>query len=139
MRVLTVGATGQFAGLVLPTLVGTGLEVRALVQDPDKAEQLADTGVTDLVAGDLRDSDSMRAALNGMDGLFLVLPAFAPDTAELGTSVIAAAQAAGVRRVVFSGVYHPSLSLVNHAGPPTSNARRLLRRTRSLTGETANR
>ena len=29
--------------------------------------------------------------------------------------MIAAAQAAGVRRVVLSGVYHPSLSLVNHA------------------------
>lgn len=71
--------------------------------------------MTETVAGDLRDSDSMRAALDGMDGLFLILPAFAPDTAELGTSMVAAAQAAGVQRVVFSGVYHPSLSLVNHA------------------------
>ncbi len=115
MRVLTIGATGQFAGLVVPTLVRAGLKVRALVHDPDKSEQLADTGVTETVAGDLRDSDSMRAALVGMDGVFLVLPAFAPDTAELGTTMVAAAQAAGVERVVFSGVYHPSLSLVNHA------------------------
>jgi uncharacterized protein YbjT (DUF2867 family) len=96
-------------------LVRAGLQVRALVHNPDKAEQLADTGVTETVAGDLRDSDSMRAALDGMDGVFLVLPAFAPDTAELGTTMVAAAQAAGVERVVFSGVYHPSLSLVNHA------------------------
>jgi uncharacterized protein YbjT (DUF2867 family) len=115
MRVLTVGATGQFAGLVVPTFVGAGLQVRALVHDPDKAQQLAKTGVTEAVAGDLRDRDSMRAALDSMDGLFLILPAFAPDTAELGTSMVVAAQAAGVRRVVFSGVYHPSLSLVNHA------------------------
>ena len=115
MRVLAVGATGHFAGLVVPTLLHTGLHVRALVHDPDKAGQLADTGVSETVAGDLRDADSMRAALDGMDGLFLVLPAFAPDTAELGISMVTAAQAAGVRRVAFSGVYHPSLSLVNHA------------------------
>jgi len=47
--------------------------------------------------------------------VFLIIPAFAPDSAALGTGVVAAAQAAGVRRLVFSGVYHPSLSLVNHA------------------------
>ena len=47
--------------------------------------------------------------------MFLIIPAFAPDSAALGTGVVAAAQAAGVRRLVFSGVYHPSLSLVNHA------------------------
>ena len=67
------------------------------------------------MAGDLRDPASVRAALDGVDGVFLIIPAFAPDTAALGTGVVAAAQAAGVRRLVFSGVYHPSLSLVNHA------------------------
>jgi uncharacterized protein YbjT (DUF2867 family) len=115
VRVLTVGATGHFAGHVVPALVGKGVRVRALVHNPDKAAQLADTGVAETVGGDLRDPGGMRAALDGMDGLFLILPAFAPDTAELGTAMVAAAQAAGVRRVVFSGVYHPSLSLLNHA------------------------
>src|SRR5437868_1621941 len=115
MRVLTMGATGQYAGLVVQALVHAGIEVRAVVHDAGKADQLAGSGVTETVAGDLRDAGSMRDALDGMDGLFLILPAFAPDTAELGTGMVAAAQAAGVRRVVFSGVYHPSLSLVNHA------------------------
>jgi uncharacterized protein YbjT (DUF2867 family) len=115
MRVLTIGATGDFAGLVVPALVRRGVQVRALLHDPDKADQLTSTGVAETVRGDLRDAASMRAALDGMDGVFLILPAFAPDTAELGTAMVAAAQAAVVRRVVFSGVYHPSLSLVNHA------------------------
>ncbi len=115
MRVLTIGATGQFAGLVVPALVGKGLQVRALVHDPEKAQRLADTGVDEVVAGDLRDSDRMQAALHDMDGVFLILPAFAPDAVDLGTSMVRAARAAGVRRVVFSGVYHPSLSLANHA------------------------
>jgi uncharacterized protein YbjT (DUF2867 family) len=115
VQVLTIGSTGQFAGLVLPALVDQGLKVRALVHDPAKAQRLADTGVDETVAGDLRDPGSMRSALQGVDGVFLIIPAFAADTAALGTSLVAAAQQAGVRRVVFSGVYHPSLSLVNHA------------------------
>jgi NmrA-like family len=38
-QVLTIGATGHFAGHVVPALVGKGLRVRALVHDPDKAAQ----------------------------------------------------------------------------------------------------
>ena len=34
MRVLVTGATGQFAGLVVPALVSRGVGVRAFVHDP---------------------------------------------------------------------------------------------------------
>jgi uncharacterized protein YbjT (DUF2867 family) len=115
MRVLAIGATGQFAGLVVPALAARGVQVRALVHDPAKQDRVREAGADQAVAGDLRDPASLRAALDGVDGVFLVIPAYAPDTAALGTGVVATAQAAGVRRVVFSGVYHPSLSLVNHA------------------------
>jgi uncharacterized protein YbjT (DUF2867 family) len=115
MRVLAIGATGQFAGLVVPALVSAGVQVRALVHDPEKKDQVREAGADQAVAGDLRDPASLRAALDGVDGVFLVIPAFAEDTAALGTGVVAAAKAAGVRRLVYSGVYHPSLSLVNHA------------------------
>jgi uncharacterized protein YbjT (DUF2867 family) len=115
MHVLAIGATGQFAGLVVPALASKGVQVRALVHDPDKRDQVLAAGADEAVAGDLRDAGSIGAALDGVDGVFLIIPAFAADTAALGTGVVAAAQAAGVRRMVFSGVYHPSLSLVNHA------------------------
>jgi hypothetical protein len=57
--------------------------------------------------------------------VFLIIPAFAPDSVALGTGVVAVAQAAGVWRPVFSGVYHRSLSLVNHAsmGPVEESPR----------------
>ena len=116
MRVLTIGATGQFAGLVGPALTARGVQVRALVHDPAKQDQARNAGADQVFLGDLRDPGSMRAALEGADGMFLIIPAFAPDSAALGIAAVAAAQAAGLRRIVFSGVYHPSLSLVNHAG-----------------------
>jgi uncharacterized protein YbjT (DUF2867 family) len=36
VRVLVTGATGQFAGLVVPALVARGVEVRAFVRGPAK-------------------------------------------------------------------------------------------------------
>jgi uncharacterized protein YbjT (DUF2867 family) len=115
MRVLAIGATGQYAGLVVPALAGRGVRVRALVHDPAKKDQVLAAGADEAVPGDLRDPGTLGSALDGVDGVYLIIPAFAPDTAEIGTGVVAAARAAGVRRIVFSGVYHPSLSLVNHA------------------------
>jgi uncharacterized protein YbjT (DUF2867 family) len=47
--------------------------------------------------------------------VFLITPAFAPDATAMGLNLVAAAQAAGVGKVVYNGVYHPSLGLVNHA------------------------
>lgn len=115
MKVLATGATGYFAHHIVPALAARGVEVRALVHDPGKSDRALRGGATEVVPADLRDRDSLAAALDGVDGLYLILPAFAPDTVALGTGAIAAAVAGGVRRVVYSGVYHPSLSLVNHA------------------------
>ena len=115
MRVLAVGATGQFAGLVVPALVAKGVQVRALVHDPAKAGRVRELGADEQVAGDLRDRASIDAALDGVDGVFHVIPAFASDSTELGVKMVQAAEAAGVARFVFQGVYHPSLSLANHA------------------------
>ena len=115
MWVLAVGATGRFGGLVVPALAAKGLKVRGLVHDPAHRVRTEMAGADETVAGDLRDPGAMRAALAGAEGLFLITPAFAPDAADLGVRAVRAAAAAGVRRIVFSGVYHPSLSLSNHA------------------------
>ena len=66
--------------------------------------------------GDLHDPVSLRAAARGVDGVFHLNPAFAPDEAELGVAMVEAAKAAGVRKFVFSGAIHPSISkMANHA------------------------
>jgi uncharacterized protein YbjT (DUF2867 family) len=51
-----------------------------------------------------------------VDGVFHINPVFAPDEADLGMAMVEAARAAGVRKFVFSGVIHPSISkMANHA------------------------
>lgn len=116
MKVLATGATGRFAGLVVPALARAGLQVRAAVHDPAKAGIVGERGAHETVQLDLRDPAGLAVALSGVDGAFLITPAFAPDATQLGLNFIEAAQRAGVRKVVYSGVYHPSLPLENHEG-----------------------
>jgi uncharacterized protein YbjT (DUF2867 family) len=117
MKVLMVGATGGNTGLVLPELVKRGVAVRALVRNEQRAALARRLGATEMVIADLADPGSLRGAVAGVDGVFHVNPAFAPREAEMGVAMVDAAKAAGVRKFVFSGVIHPSISaVVNHAG-----------------------
>jgi uncharacterized protein YbjT (DUF2867 family) len=115
MKVLATGATGAYAGLVVPALVRRGVEVRAMVHDPTKADTARRHGASETVPADLADPVSLKNALDGVDGVFLITPAFHPDAVQLGLNMVEAAVAAGVSKIVYNGVYHPSLSLLNHA------------------------
>jgi len=114
MKVLTIGATGEFAGLVVPELKKKGVTVYALVQNAAKAAEAIKNGADYTVTGNLEDEQSLTAAAQGMDGVFHIIPAFHNEIA-IGLNMVNAAKAAGVKKFVFSSVYHPSLSLVNHA------------------------
>ncbi len=116
MKVLMVGATGTYASHVVPELQQRGVTIRALVRDRDKSDAVRQQGVDEAVFGDLGDPASLYAAANGMDGVFHLNPAFAPNQAELGVAMVEAAKAARVKKFVFSGVIHPSIcALGNHA------------------------
>lgn len=116
MKVLMIGATGTYASHVVPELKQRGVTIRALVRDKDKIDAARQQGADEAIVGDLNDADSLSAAASGMEGVFHLNPAFAPNEAELGVAMVDAAKAAGVRKFVFSGVIHPSIAaLSNHA------------------------
>jgi uncharacterized protein YbjT (DUF2867 family) len=116
MRVLMVGATGRHAHWVLRELSQRGVSVRALVRTRERADVARQNGATEVAFGDLTEPASLRDALAGMDGVFHIGPAHTAGEAEMGVAMVDAAHAAGVRKFVFSGVIHPSISaLTNHA------------------------
>ncbi|KNX35854.1 SDR family oxidoreductase [Luteipulveratus halotolerans] len=115
MRILMTGATGRNAGHVLPELLARGATVRALTRNRDRAALAREAGAQESSIGDLRDPASLRRAMHGVDAVFHLNPAFAPDEAGLGVNMVRAARASGVTKFVFSGAYHPSLSLTNHS------------------------
>ncbi|MFC5003800.1 NmrA/HSCARG family protein [Dactylosporangium cerinum] len=107
--VLVTGATGNQGGAVVDALLHTGAwTVRALTRDPagPAARALTERGVA-VVAGDLADPASLRAAMSGAHGVFSVQNSrTAGRTGEVrqGTNVVDAAIATGVRHLVYSSV-----------------------------------
>lgn len=114
-RILSVGAAGKFAGLVVPELVKRGVQVRGLTHTPDHLDKVKRNGAQEAVVADLRDPASLDKALEGVERIFYVAPAFQTDEPDLGRNMVAAAKRAGVQRIVFSSVIDPILTeLGNH-------------------------
>ena len=114
--VLVVGAAGGFAGLVVSTLAAKGFVVRGLVRDETAALRARQNGASEISIGDLRDLKSLDTAVEAVDGVFHIGPAFAHDEAILGLNMISAARRAGVKKFVFSSVIQPTYTkLSNHA------------------------
>ncbi len=71
--ILLTGITGNNGGATANALLEKDVKFRALVRDLDKAAEWAARGV-ELVQGDLEDSTSVQAALEGIDRAVLILP-----------------------------------------------------------------
>jgi nucleoside-diphosphate-sugar epimerase len=69
MKYFVTGATGFVGSHVARQLVEQGHEVVVSVRTPSKAQQLAQLGVT-VTQGDVTDKESMRGAMQGVDGVF---------------------------------------------------------------------
>ena len=94
MRIVVTGATGNVGGQVVSQLLGIGAVVRALVRDPDSAGLAS--GI-EVVRGDLSVPDTLEAALDGVEAVFLVWPFL---TAEAAPPVLDAVTK-HARRVVY--------------------------------------
>lgn len=96
------GATGKQGGSVVRALKAHGgYRVRAVTRGPAKATGLAD----EVVSADLTKPETLAAAVEGADGVFLVTNFWAgPDVDEFaqGKAVVEAAKRAGVKHFVWS-------------------------------------
>jgi uncharacterized protein YbjT (DUF2867 family) len=78
---LVMGITGHVGGSTARQLLKQGKEVRALVRNRDKAAEWAEQGV-ELVDGDWNDATAVAAALKGVEGAFVMLPAVWAPSAD---------------------------------------------------------
>lgn len=85
--ILVTGATGNVGRHVVDGLVAAGVPVRALSRTPKPG----------FVRGDLREPDSLSAALDGVDAVFLLWPG--PDAT--GAEAAVKALARNARRIVY--------------------------------------
>jgi uncharacterized protein YbjT (DUF2867 family) len=114
-KIAVIGATGMLGRPVTAALVDAGFKVTALVRDPPAAKRVLPPG-TSVLAADVRDEASLRAGLEGQEGLYLSL-SIAPGarrgdfhTEGQGLAhILAAARAAHIARIGYlSALIHDS-------------------------------
>jgi uncharacterized protein YbjT (DUF2867 family) len=120
MRILVTGVSGFVGARLVPRLQRDGHELRGFVRDPARAARDLDLP---LVVGDAVSGAGLDAALDGVDVAYFLIHSMEPLTdAQAGRDFCvrertaaerfaAAAQAAGVRRIVYLG------GLVPHNAP----------------------
>jgi uncharacterized protein YbjT (DUF2867 family) len=81
--IAVIGATGQQGGAVAHSLLGEGVPIRAITRNPHsaKATTLAARGA-EVLAADLDDVDSVRAAFDGAAAAFAMTSHDGPDGVE---------------------------------------------------------
>jgi hypothetical protein len=98
LMILVTGATGQTGRPLVAELLRRGAAVRALVWDPSAARPILGPDV-ELVEGDLERPNTLDAALQGAEQVYLLTPPH-PRLAAMEVGVIHAARRAGVCQVV---------------------------------------
>jgi NAD(P)H dehydrogenase (quinone) len=99
--IAVTGATGGLGGRVAARLAERGAPQRLVVRDPDRAPRL-DRAEVVAAPGGYADGPGLMAALSGAEILFLVSAAEAVDRVSQHLTAVAAAAAAGIRRVVYT-------------------------------------
>jgi len=107
---LVTGVTGYVGGLLAPALLDRGHHVRALARDPARARV---DGRIETARGDVVSGDGLQQALDGIDVAYYLIHAmgrgsgpieqFAERDRQGARNFGAAAQEAGVRRIVYLG------------------------------------
>jgi len=103
MSILVIGGTGLLGSHVVQGLVAKGEQVHVLTRSTDKADAFP-LGASGII-GDLHKPETLRWAMRGIDRVFLITP-LSPTETEEGLAVVAAANRAGVRHLVYLSIYH---------------------------------
>ena len=109
--ILVAGGTGRLGTLVVARLAARNLDVRVLTRDPTRAGHLGETAV-EVVRGDVRDRESVDAAMHGITTVVSAVQGFAgpgrvsPASVDRdgNANLVASAAAAGADVVLLSVV-----------------------------------
>ena len=104
MKILVIGGTGMVGSTVVTGLLKQGVTVRVMSHSADKLKKLP-KGVEGFRA-DLDDPDTLPAAFDGIDSVFLLNAVGLSETDE-GLVAVSAAKAAKVKKIVYLSVFMP--------------------------------
>ncbi|MGW1994140.1 SDR family oxidoreductase [Embleya sp. NPDC001921] len=111
---LVTGATGYLGGRLVPELLAAGYRVRCMARTPDKLRDHPWADRVEIVRADVLDPAAVRRALDGVDVAYYLIhalgsgPRFADTDRESARTFAAAAEDAGVGRLVYLGGLGPA-------------------------------
>lgn len=107
-RVLVTGGTGYVGGRLIPLLESRGLSVRCLARRPEFLQSRVGSQ-TEVVAGDVLQSETLQAALHGVETAFYLVHSmgtgndFEDEDRIAARNFAEAAKQNGVRRIIYLG------------------------------------
>ncbi|MEV4109025.1 SDR family oxidoreductase [Nonomuraea sp. NPDC049695] len=119
-RCLVTGATGYIGGRLVPELLAAGHEVRCMARSPQRLRDLPWAARTHIVKADVTDPGQTRQALDGIEVAYYLIHTmggtgrFAENDRRAAETFAAAAERAGVRRIVYLGGLVPGGRLSPH-------------------------
>jgi uncharacterized protein YbjT (DUF2867 family) len=109
LRCLVTGASGYIGGRLVPELLNAGYTVRCMPRDPGKLSDRPWSDEVEIAVADATDESTVRRAMEGVDVAYYLIhslgtgASFEQRDRTAAQIFAAAAQAAGVRRIVYLG------------------------------------
>lgn len=110
MKVLVTGATGYIGGRLVPRLLDSGVEVRALTRDPSRLSLATWRDSIEVVAADVEEDTGLEMALDGCDYAFYLIHGmggsggdFSDRDRRAAANFRVGADRAGLQRIVYLG------------------------------------
>lgn len=117
---LITGAAGKTGLAILGKLVEAKgdshdiVNIRAMVRRSEQIATVKSSGATDVTVGDVRNPQDVARALAGVETVYHICPNMQPDEVAIARTLVKAAKAVGVKRIVYHSVLHPQTQEMPH-------------------------
>lgn len=112
--ILVTGAAGKTGRAVIAALAAGGAAARAFVRREAQIDIARRAGAREVHVGALDDVAALAKAAHGVRAIYHIAPNVSADEVAIGETLIAAARAAGVPRIVFHSVLRPAIEALPH-------------------------
>jgi uncharacterized protein YbjT (DUF2867 family) len=108
-RILLMGGSGYVGGRLAPALITAGHDVVCLARDPSKFDGIPWSDKATVVRGDVLEEATLGAAVEGIETIYYLVHSigaggdFSDIDRQAATNVVAAAERAGVKRIIYLG------------------------------------